>query len=140
MIQRYVEVHKHVFTIQCNTKSAPSVIVAEELEVLTELLELLKPFENATKIVSGEKYVTASKVIPIIFEIKSKLQEHIPRTSECVALKQGLISQFDQRFKSKEHVSLLAQTTILDPRFKKVPFQDRVACSRAQQMIAVLSF
>lgn len=67
MIQRYVEVHKHVFTIQCNTKSAPSVIVAEELEVLTELLELLKPFENATKIVSGEKYVTASKVIPIIF-------------------------------------------------------------------------
>lgn len=64
------------------------------------------------------------------------MQEHIPRTSECVALKQGLISQFDQRFKSKEHVSLLAQATILDPRFKKVPFQDRVACSRAQQMIA----
>ncbi|CAB0039751.1 unnamed protein product [Trichogramma brassicae] len=48
--------HNDVTSILCNTKSAPSVISGDELAVLHEMLVLLKPYEEATKMISEEKY------------------------------------------------------------------------------------
>uniref|UniRef100_A0ABD2W1A3 BED-type domain-containing protein n=1 Tax=Trichogramma kaykai TaxID=54128 RepID=A0ABD2W1A3_9HYME len=136
MIQRYLKVHDYVIKILCNTKSAPPVISADEVDILQEMTSLLEPFEYATKLVSGEKYVTISKVIPLIFEMKTGMDTYEPTTLQCSKLKNELIEQFNTRFKSTEDISIIAQATILDPRFKKVPFSDHDACSRAIQKIS----
>lgn len=43
-----------------------SIIIIEEWNIIRELCEILKPFEQVTKTISGEKYCTASLVIPLI--------------------------------------------------------------------------
>ncbi|KAL7305493.1 hypothetical protein TKK_0002230 [Trichogramma kaykai] len=49
---------EQVTSIQCSIKSAPPS--AEEFEILQEMVFVLEPFQTATKIVSGAKYVTGS--------------------------------------------------------------------------------
>jgi hypothetical protein len=69
MIDRFIELSRYVSQILLDNPSGRDMIVAIELNTLKELLELLKPLEIATRELSGEKYVTISKVIPIIHGI-----------------------------------------------------------------------
>lgn len=51
-------------------KKLPDVISADELQVLDEVKDLLKPLEEATKMVSSVSSVTLSDVIPMIYGLK----------------------------------------------------------------------
>lgn len=46
-------------------------------------------------------------------------------------LKEVILNQFVRRFGEIEHSFLLAASTLLDPRFKRIHFQDQVALSTA---------
>lgn len=107
------------------------MLIASELQSAKEFVELLKPFEDATKIICGEYYLTASKVIPIVNILKNKLQAFEPSTDIGHHFKKALKDQFIKRFENIEQMSLLAIATILDPRFKNINFIDKVACSQA---------
>ena len=71
--------------------SAPPMLSALEVGIVKEFIELLGPFEEATKIVCGEYYITASKTIPVINTLKNKLEIYLPITDTAKHLKKCLI-------------------------------------------------
>ncbi|KYN22559.1 hypothetical protein ALC57_05085 [Trachymyrmex cornetzi] len=71
------------------------------------------------------------KIIPVVKMIKSNLQLYAPSTDVGHHMKKKLLDEFTKRFKDIEEVTLAAISTILDPRFKKIYFENRIACSHA---------
>lgn len=131
MLERFIQLSEKISCIILQCPTAPPMLSASELQSTKEFVQLLKPFEDATKIICGEHYLTASKVIPIVNILRNKLQAFEPSTDIGHHFKKALIDQFMKRFDSMEQVSLLAIATILDPRFKNINFIDKIACSQA---------
>lgn len=129
MLARFIELSDKVGSILLQSPTAPAMLSASELQTVKEFVKLLKPFEDATKIVCGEFFLTGSKVIPIVDTLSKKLQTFEPNTQIGQHLKKVLLENFHKRFEKIERVVNLAMATILDPRFKKIHFSDRVACS-----------
>ncbi|KAL0818783.1 hypothetical protein ABMA28_008110 [Loxostege sticticalis] len=84
------------------------------METLNELTTVLKPFEYVTRESSGQKYVTISKIIPML---------------NC------LTTELNHQYHSKLRYPI---ATILDPRFKNLHFQDPSACGRAIQKLRTM--
>lgn len=138
MLERFIHLSDKISCILLQCPTAPPMLSALELQSVKEFINLLKPFEDATKIICGEQYLTASKVIPIVNILKNKLQVYEPSTNIGRHFKKMLKDQFIKRFENIEQVSLLAIATILDPRFKNINFNDKVACSQAINKITKL--
>lgn len=67
MIERFLELRSVVNNTIIRHKNAPPMLLtASELSILSAVLQILRPIEVATKKVSGDKYCTSSKVIPLI--------------------------------------------------------------------------
>lgn len=105
------------------------MLTGSELQAAKELVQLLKPFDEATKIICGEHYLTGSKVIPIVHILKNQLSVLAPDTEIGTHFKIELERQFSKRFNNIEKVLPLAISTILDPRFKNIHFSDKIACA-----------
>lgn len=136
MLVRFLELLDVIGPILLKCSDPPPMVDALDVRIVKEFIELLRLFEEATKILCGEYYVTASKAIPVIGTLKNKLEMYSPHTDSAKHLKKCLIEQFNKRFENIERISLLAVATLLDPRFKKIHFRDRIACSRAIDKIS----
>lgn len=66
MLERFIQLSETISCIILQCPTAPPMLTASELQSTKKFVHLLKPFEDATKIVCGENYLTASKVIPIV--------------------------------------------------------------------------
>lgn len=118
-----------------STKGSPEMVTGHELEILKQIVLLLKPFEFVTKESSGQNYVTLSKIIPMINCLTSKLQ-NFSSSIECVTLLQNkLLCDCSKRFGMIEFNMYAALGTLLDPRFKNLHFRDANACGRAIQKL-----
>ncbi|XP_077272750.1 E3 SUMO-protein ligase ZBED1-like isoform X2 [Temnothorax americanus] len=135
MLDRFIKLADIISPILLQSPLAPPMLSASELQTTKEFAELLKPFEDATHIICGEMYLTASKAIPIVHTIKNKLTSSNPDTKIGIHFKQELIKQLLKRFEHIEKVTPLAIATICDPRFKNLHFSDKVACSQAVNKI-----
>ncbi|CAB3251492.1 unnamed protein product [Arctia plantaginis] len=111
------------------------MLTASELSILSSVLQVLRPIEAATKEVSGDKYCTSSKVIPLIHCLLSRLQPLKVEESFALELQSLILKEIDKRMGVIERVTPLAVATILDPRFKKMHFTDSLACSMAVSKI-----
>lgn len=131
MLERFIQLSDKISCIILQCPTTPPMLTASELQMAKEFVHLLKPFEDATNIICGEYYLTASKVIPIINIKKNKFQSFEPSTDIGQHFKKALNDQFMKRFVNVEQVSLLAIATILDPRFKNINCTDKIACSQA---------
>jgi len=131
MLERFIQLSEKINCIILQCPTAPPMLTASELQAAKEFVQLLKPFEDATNIICGKYYLTASKVIPIVNILKNKLQTFEPSTDIGHYFKKALKDQFIKHFENIEQVSLLAIATILDPRFKNINFINKVACSQA---------
>ncbi|XP_066596475.1 E3 SUMO-protein ligase ZBED1-like [Prorops nasuta] len=138
MLSRFIELSNKISSILLKLPHAPSMIKAFELHTVKKFVSLLKPFENATKIISGEKYLTASKVIPIVNTLKIKLIETISETEIGNEMKHLLLEKFQERFSNIENEKILTISTILDPRFKIVHFNNDAACTNSINEIVKL--
>lgn len=74
MIERFLELRTIVNDIIIRHKNAPPMLTASELSILCSVLQVLRPIEAATKEVSGDKYCTSSKVIPLIHCLLLKIK------------------------------------------------------------------
>lgn len=92
---------------------------------MDDLVSVLRPFEKAAKEVSGEKYVAATVVLPIVNCLKKTVSQVLQAcTSEGASLlSEMLLDNIDQRLVPLEANHLLASATVLDPRFKLLHFQ-----------------
>ena len=136
MIERFLLLRQFLSTVLINHPKGPAMVTASEIETLIEIMAILKPLESVTREISGEKYVTASKVIPMI-RLMTRLYERISTSHElAIYLKEAILKEFKQRWSKVEFNHLLAMANLLDPRFKKVHFQDKIACSRTIRFVS----
>lgn len=86
--------------------------------LLDELKEVLKPYEQATIFLSGQSYVTASVLPPLLKGLlKSTQNRSFDSEEEILSRWQPEVSAFQEDGKN---VSLIAAA--LDPRFRKLKF------------------
>lgn len=135
MIQRFLELKSTVSDILICHKTAPPMLTGLELNIASSLLNILRPLEAATKEISGDKYCTGSKVIPLVRCMLSKLKTFTTDEPLVMEVQKLVLKEINKRMGAIEQVSSLAIATIFDPRFKKLHFEDPLACSNAVQKI-----
>ncbi|XP_025195998.1 uncharacterized protein LOC112595121 [Melanaphis sacchari] len=87
-------------------------------------LILLRPIEASTKELCGQKYVTSSMVIPMVYMMVKNIIQ-FKRTQELgIQLKKEIIFHCEKRFGLVESVTFLSIATVLDSQFKKIYFKD----------------
>ncbi|KAL6463245.1 hypothetical protein MHYP_G00276360 [Metynnis hypsauchen] len=137
MIQRTLESKDAVIATLAVINAPVVPLSKEEWEALQEACSVLEPFDQVTVEISAERYVTASKMLILCRGLQRVTAEHQSRvTTESVKeLVNSLCSSMDKKFHRMEYNTILSETTILDPRFKKVAFNDNRAVDEALQRI-----
>lgn len=120
MLQRFTVLEQTFKATVALIDKDVSQFSSEEWKRAHTLVKLLKPFETVTKHVSGEKYATASLVIPLTLGLQDvyvkAFVEKLPAALKTVAML--LSSGVAERFGIYEKSNTLLVTTFLDPRYK----------------------
>ena len=116
MFQRYLQQHNAITTTLCLLDRKD--LCLNNTELLQDAVSLLAPFEAITTEISSEKYVSLSKIIPIV----RSLHKLTVASKSKSALREKLIANTAHRFGTVESNHTLAAATFLDPRFKKLAF------------------
>lgn len=136
MLERFITLKQIVNDIVHRHISAPDMASAKEIHDISEIIDLLRPLEAATKELCAQKYVTTSMVIPMVSILQKNINEFKPTQQLGFQLKAVILIQCDKRFGSIESCSLLGMATVLDPRFKKIYFKNAVALSNMLKYIS----
>jgi len=131
MLKRFLELRPFINDIVNRITTAPPMISALEIEMLHDVVDVLGPLQTATLEISSDQYMTSSLAIPIAYSLLEEINSTIPKHNVGKALKESILAQHKKRFGSIEHVQLLAVSTLLDPRFKREYFLDKLACAKA---------
>lgn len=135
MMQRFVELRGVVNEILIRHKTAPPMLSGLELTIVSSVLQVLRPLEAVTKEVSGDKYCTSNKIIPLVHCMISKIKPLILEEPLAKEVQKLVLNEIDKGMDVIERVTPFAIATILDPRFKKMHFNDLIACVNAVQKI-----
>lgn len=135
MLERFLMLIESVSSSLIKLPKLPQMLTAFEVVILNEILKMLKPFELVSKEICGEKYVTCSKVIPIVNALLHEVHALNPESDLGKDLKQKLIIELQKRFSDIESNQILSIATIVDPRFKRLHFCKALACSDAIQRV-----
>ncbi|XP_033212092.1 uncharacterized protein LOC117169704 [Belonocnema kinseyi] len=95
----------------------------------------VRPLDQATKEVCAEKSVTLSKCIPLVTLLLQTVEEYQPCHAAAFKFKEQLLTELEKRFGNLENLKLAAMATLLDPRFKKIPFWSALSVPVAVQEI-----
>ncbi|XP_037554863.2 zinc finger BED domain-containing protein 4-like [Dermacentor silvarum] len=118
-------------------RKPPNLISGDQLDVLGEVKDLLKPLEEATLMVSKGRSVTLGDVIPMVYGLKQGIRNFQPSHPVAFNLQQKLLSEVNARFSGIEYTRPYAAATILDPRYKKYVFEDPQAVAMIVQHLTV---
>ncbi|CAG4945808.1 unnamed protein product [Parnassius apollo] len=92
---------------------------SNEWIIVEDVVVLLRPFENVTVILSGEKYPSLSSVIPHVLGLRKAIESKTPVTELAKNLKGGLSAVIEKRLAVYETNRTASKATFLDARFKK---------------------
>ncbi|XP_043464501.1 uncharacterized protein LOC122499959 [Leptopilina heterotoma] len=109
----------------------PMMLTPEEEEIANEIRDILKPMSQVTKEICSEKSVTLSKCIPLISLLQKSINNYKATHPFLFNFKQTLLTNLEKRFRTVENIKVAAMATILDPRFKKLHFQNAVFAANA---------
>lgn len=145
MIERILLTNDYISAVLLATSKAPSPLTADEIDLLTDLKEMLSPFDNVTVQTSSSSSVTVSLIIPLtcgIFQSLEELQSKM-KTSEGLQACLFLIERIKKRLFPYEDRTAARLGTLLDPRFKKEGFRSvsnaEQAAKTLENEIAVIS-
>lgn len=126
MLERFVELEISIRGTLGLLDKAPIGLDPNEWTVLKEFCQVLQPFEEATRAVSGEQYITASMVIVIAQGLQDvcqqlKRQDYSLKTQDLI---NNLINGMKDRqnWGNLQKSMTLSRCTFLDPRLKNIPF------------------
>ncbi|KAL0879640.1 hypothetical protein ABMA27_003355 [Loxostege sticticalis] len=141
MLKRFVELEEAVRSILGFVDRSLPCLSPEDWTLYNQLCQILRPFEEITNSMSGEKYITGSSVIIVTRCLKEACQKIIERTdllpeaSDTVhLLKAGL----KDRFNMIEQSGTIALTTFMDPRFKMQGFLDQNEATKTRERVRKL--
>lgn len=122
MLERLCEQNEAVTTALCLLGRNALCLNEGELSLIKQTVDALRPFEEVTREVSAEKYVSVSKVIPLVSLIHRAVAA-CERQGSSLATQ--LAQQCQRRFRGIESIHCLAASTFLDVRFKHFGFRDK---------------
>ncbi|XP_047998608.1 zinc finger BED domain-containing protein 4-like [Leguminivora glycinivorella] len=114
------------------------VISEEEWEAFGQLCTILRPFEEMTTEMSGEKYVTGGNVIVATRILKDtceelyKMDNILPQITAFIG---ELDKYIDERFDKVEKSGSFSLCTFLDPRFKMAAFKDQSEAAKTKRRV-----
>ena len=111
--------------------------IFQEWKIINELCQVLKPFEAITKTISGEKYCSASLVIPLVIGLEN-ICTILPK-KDFSKLTMEVISELQNgvnvRLSNIESSTTLSLCTFLDPRFKGLAFSNTNAAEHTRKFV-----
>jgi len=120
MLERFVELETSIRGTIGLLDKAPNGLNPNEWAVIKELCKVLQPFEEATRSVSGEQYITASMVIVIAQGLQDVCQQlkHQDYSIQTKGLINNLINGIKDRqnWGNLQKSMTLSRCTFLDPR------------------------
>ncbi|XP_018374028.1 PREDICTED: zinc finger BED domain-containing protein 4-like [Trachymyrmex cornetzi] len=140
MIKRFIQLANLVNTVLLTLPrkkhdDIPEMTTHTDLQILKDICAILRPVERVTTEISGELYVTCSKIIPIISCLIRTLEKLDITHEISERFYKNVLLQLQNRFRGKdsnnETNSFLSISTLLDPRFKKLHFSSSLAVSTA---------
>lgn len=135
MLCRFLELSSVINNVLLRHPNSPRMFSAIDLKYVEEISILLKPFKTMTVELSGEKFATASKIIPLLNCVQEQFLKQNPSCEIGINLKEKLGIELKKRFGKVEYNFLISAACILDPRFKNIHFKDPVACSKTLRHI-----
>ncbi|KAG5339161.1 ZBED1 protein, partial [Acromyrmex charruanus] len=120
--ERILQLEEYVYPVISKCSNAPDMLSREKIQVLKDLVLLMKPIENVIWDISGESYSTCGIIMPIVHCMEATISTVLGEE-----FKERLPSEIQNRVKDFELNSILASSTILDPRFKKLHFKNALA-------------
>ena len=118
-MERVHEQFAAVTTALCLVGQKDLCLAPEDKHTIENALISLKPFLHATEAISGQNYVSVSLIVPLAKELQLQYSRVASQTSSLGIV---LSRELRNRFVSIETAYITAITTLLDPRFKKLPF------------------
>lgn len=123
LLKRYFELFATVNDILEQHDDSPDSVTTSEKAILKDVLAILHFFEEATRDMSGEKYVTSSKMIPYADYLRVEIGKLEIKTLVGRKVKESLVRELNERFRPLEHNQVLAVSTFLDPEYKLMYFK-----------------
>ncbi|XP_035442823.2 E3 SUMO-protein ligase ZBED1 [Spodoptera frugiperda] len=133
MFERIIKIKSSVMSTIAIDYPETENMTAEDIEVLESAVEILSLFKDVTEEMSSEKNVTISEVILISNALKKNCLKFLSSSHpDCVLrMAQTFLNEITSRFSGIEENNIFAESTILDPRFKKYGFENKYAYERA---------
>ncbi|XP_039282219.1 zinc finger BED domain-containing protein RICESLEEPER 3-like [Nilaparvata lugens] len=132
MVEQFLDLIRIISQLLVDDPSSPVMPSSPEIETLKNVIVILRPLESATTEISGDKYVTISKIIPMVNMLSSHLENSFGQLDPTTeAVRKVLLSAVQKRFGCAEANSNIAIATILDPRFKNINFKNPIGCGKA---------
>ena len=127
-MEHIVEQDTAIMMALCLLDRNDLIVSTEQIALAKEIIEILHPFEEVTRELSADSYVSISKIIPL-----SKALQRLTVVSDgpCGILGARLKDCMGRKFHGIEENVLLASSTLLDPCLKKLAFADSGAAERA---------
>lgn len=94
-----------------------------EWNLIEELLGILKPFHDATTVMSGSKYPTFSLLAPLLYKLLDITLKVRDDSSNLKAIKKAIATDLQERYRPVSIKRAINIAAFLDPRFKDLdPF------------------
>ncbi|XP_055956189.1 E3 SUMO-protein ligase ZBED1-like, partial [Patella vulgata] len=127
MIERFLELQAGVYgaltskDLRGKERDLSNLIDAD-ISLAEDILICLKPMKTVPTVMCSEKHPTASMILPIYFELLS-LMSYKDDDNACICeLKSAVTTDLSKRYQDPEVRMFLQKASLLDPRFKSIPF------------------
>lgn len=135
MMQRLEEIKVPLSAAMSNLPGSPSLLSSEDWTLIKDCICILKPIEAMTSELSGEKYVTLSIIVPLIRGVQHAVENAQPVTPTGKILQTNLQDILLKRLGYVETSKICAKATLLDPRLKKLGFDQIINGNQARKWI-----
>uniref|UniRef100_A0A3B1JJI0 Zinc finger BED domain-containing protein 1-like n=1 Tax=Astyanax mexicanus TaxID=7994 RepID=A0A3B1JJI0_ASTMX len=129
MLTRYLEQQAAVYSALTEKdvkKNAKDLITLsdQDVTVLEDVVEVLKPMKTITTLLSSEQQPTVSMILPLKHSILTAMK-HSGTDSQIVKdVKSAIATNIEGRYSNPSLQQFLNESTALDPRFKSLPHLD----------------
>ena len=135
MLQRLAELREAVVSaLALLVDNVPDLLSAPEWDVIVYACELLRPMYEVTCELAAERYSPASKIILMARGLTRLCRDQFESPALPVVVRKMtsvMLASMTAWFGSFETNNLLAEATLLDPRFKRSGFEDAAAAEQA---------
>ncbi|XP_050059751.1 zinc finger BED domain-containing protein 4-like [Aphis gossypii] len=137
MLCRFIELENAIKATLAILDTNLPTLSPDQWKICKELCLVLKPFEEVTKTVSGENYISSSMVIILYNGLKDVTEKMYSKNfdTHVTQVVLELINGLYKRFSNLENSNTLTICTFLDPRFKQFPLSESIANQTKNKVI-----